>query len=279
MNFWGPMANIKSSAWIGETAGWAMQQYRPSFFYIYLPHLDYAAQKTGPDSPAAVKALSELDEVIGKLAEAGAKAYEGRNLLWLAASEYVITPVDHVLYPNRILREAGLLTVKDDGSGGELIDFAASQAWALADHQFSHIFVKDRDQATCSRVVQLFAGRRGVAEIMSLDHERAGDVTVASMPNSWQAFYYWLDDAKAPKFARTVDIHNKPGYDPVELHFDMATKSIPLDATLVKGSHGTTALTDAQRRGVLLSSQRGTFVERPMADTDVCDLVLRQFGI
>ena len=99
-----------------------------------------------------------------------------------------------------------------------------------------------------------------------------------STPNSWQAYYYWLDDAKAPKFARTVDIHRKPGYDPVELHFDMATKSIPLDATLVKGSHGAPATTDAQR-GVLLSSQRGMFVERPMADTDVCDLVLRQFGI
>jgi predicted AlkP superfamily pyrophosphatase or phosphodiesterase len=276
INFWGPMANIKSSAWIGETAGWAMQQYRPNFFYIYLPHLDYAAQKTGPDSPAAIKALSELDEVIGKLAEAGAKAFEGRNLLWLAASEYVITPVDHVLYPNRILREAGLLTVKDDGSGGELIDFAGSHAWALADHQFSHVFLKDRSSRRS--VVELFTGRAGVAAINMPSHERAGDVIIESSPNSWQAYYYWLDDAKAPKFARTVDIHNKPGYDPVELHFDFATKSIPLDATLVKGSHGAPALDDSQR-GVLLSSQRGTFVERPMADTDVCHLVLNQFGI
>jgi hypothetical protein len=277
MNFWGPLANIKSSAWIGDTAGWAMQQYRPNFFYIYLPHLDYAAQKTGPDSPAAIKALGELDEVIGKLVAAANQAYEGRNLLWLAASEYVITPVDHVLYPNRILREAGLLAVKNEGQG-ELIDFAASQAWALVDHQFAHIFVKDRDAATMKRVRDLFTGRQGVGSIMAGMHERAGDVIVESTPDSWQAYYYWLDDAQAPKFARTVDIHNKPGYDPVELHFDMATKSIPLDATLIKGSHGATAVTDAQR-GVLLSSQRGKFVERLLADTDVCDLVLRQFGI
>ena len=103
-------------------------------------------------------------------------------------------------------------------------------------------------------------------------------MVLISTPNSWQAYYYWLDDAKAPKFARTVDIHNKPGYDPVELHFDFATKSIPLDATLVKGSHGARPR-DEDQRGVLLSSQRGMFVERPMADTDVCDLVLRQFGI
>jgi len=285
MNFWGPMANIKSSAWIADSAGWCMQQHRPNFFYIYVPQLDYAAQKSGPDSPAALKAVVELDEVIGKLAATAAKAYEGSNLVWLIASEYVITPVDHVTYPNRMLRESGLLTVKNDG-GGELIDFANTPAWALVDHQFSHVFVKDRDAATIGRVASLFRGKPGLAEVLAgserdkyaLSHERAGDVVFVSTPNSWQAYYYWLDDAKAPKFARTVDIHNKPGYDPVELHIDMATKSIPLDATLVKGSHGAPATTDAQR-GVLLSSQRGMFVERPMADTDVCDLVLRQFGI
>jgi hypothetical protein len=283
MNFWGPMAGIKSSAWIADSAGWAMQQFRPNFFYIYLPQLDYAAQKTGPDSPAAQAAVKELDDVLGKLI-AAATAYQGQNLVWLAASEYVITPVDHVTYPNRVLRQASLLTVKDDG--GELIDFANTPAWALTDHQFSHVFVKDRDAATIGRVVDLFRGQEGIAEVLAgderkkyaLDHERAGDVVLVSTPNSWQAYYYWIDDAKAPKFARTVDIHNKPGYDPVELHFDFATKSIPLNAALVKGSHGAPAATDAQR-GVLLSSQRGMFVERAMADTDVCGLVLRQFGL
>ena len=285
MNFWGPMANIKSTAWIADSAGWAMQQYRPNFCFIYLPQLDYAAQKTGPDSPAALKAVTELDEVIGKLAAAGKNAYTGKNLLWLAASEYVITPVDHVSYPNRVLRQAGLLTVTSDGTG-ELIDFAGTPAWALVDHQLSHVFVKDRAAETVKQVVELFRRETGIAEVLagnerskySLAHERAGDVILVSSPNSWQAYYYWQDDAKAPKFARTVDIHNKPGYDPVELHFDFATKSIPLDATLIKGSHGAPANTAAQR-GVILSSQRGTFVEQPMADTDVCDLVLRQFGL
>jgi hypothetical protein len=285
MNFWGPMANIKSTAWIADSAGWAMQQYQPNFFYIYLPQLDYAAQKTGPDSEPALKAVKELDDVLGKLAATAATAYGDGNVVWLVASEYVITPVDHVTYPNRTLREAGLLTVKNDGSG-ELIDFAHAPAWALVDHQFSHVFVKDRDAATIGRVVELFRKQKGIAEVLagderkkySLDHERAGDVVLNSSPNSWQAYYYWIDDTNAPKFARTVDIHNKPGYDPVELHFDFATKSIPLDATLIKGSHGAPAAADSQR-GVLLSSQRGMFVERPMADTDVCELVLRQFGL
>src|SRR5262249_48729600 len=136
-----------------------------NFFYIYLPQLDYAAQKTGPDSPIAQVAVQELDAVIGKLAGAAETAYQGQNLIWLAASEYVIMPVDHATYPNRILRQAGLLTVKDDN--GELIDFANTPAWALVDHQFSHVFVKNRDAARISQVANLFRGQAGIAEVLA----------------------------------------------------------------------------------------------------------------
>jgi hypothetical protein len=283
MNFWGPMTSIKSTAWICDSAGYAMEHYRPNFCYLYLPHLDYAAQRTGPDSPPAQKAVTELDEVIGKLAAQAEHAFAGEKPLWLVASEYVITPVSHVAYPNRLLRQAGLLAVKDDG--GELIDFENSAAWALVDHQFSHVFVKNADATTIQNVVQLFRGEEGIAEVLAgsdrakyaLAHERSGEVILISAPQSWQAYYYWLDDARAPKFARTVDIHNKPGYDPVELHFDMATKSIPLNANLVKGSHGAPATSDEQR-GVLLSSQRGILAGSQVKDTDICGLVLKQFG-
>jgi predicted AlkP superfamily pyrophosphatase or phosphodiesterase len=284
-HFWGPLANIKSTAWIVESAVVAARRFRPNFFYLYLPHLDYAAQKTGPDSPQALAAVKELDDVLGRLIDGFGAAYRDPNLLWLAVSEYVITPVNHVTYPNRVLREAGLLSVRQDGEG-EQLDFAASRAWALVDHQFSHIFVKDADPATIARVVDLFKNSEGIAEALAgeergkynLRHKRAGDVILISTPNSWQAYYYWLDDARAPQFARTVDIHRKPGYDPVELHFDFQTKSIPLDASLVKGSHGAPATHDWQR-GVLLSSQRGVFVERSTADLHIAELVLRQFGI
>ena len=282
-HFWGPIANIKSSGWIADSAALAMEKFRPRFFYIYFPHLDYAAQRTGPDSPPAIKALTELDEVIGRLATAAEKSY-GQAPLWLAASEYVITPVNHVTYPNRLLREAGLLTVTTGGDG-ERIDFAASRAWALVDHQFSHVFVQDGDAATIGKVVDRFRAQEGIAEVLAggerakyaMDHERSGEVILVSSPNSWQAYYYWLDDAQSPKFAHTVDIHQKPGYDPVELHFDFATKSIPLDATLVQGSHGAPAVTDAQR-GVLLSSRPGVFGRPTMADTELCQLILKQFG-
>jgi hypothetical protein len=286
-HFWGPLANIQSTQWICDSAQYAAEQFKPRFFYLYLPHLDYAAQKLGPDSPAAQQAVVDLDAVIGKLVDNFTQIYgTAAHITWLVASEYVITPVDHVTYPNRVLREAGLLQVKDDGGGGELIDFEASQAWALADHQLSHIFVKDFDFHLADKVAALFRGQPGIDEVLVGDqqakyrvqHERSGEAILISTPNSWQAYYYWLDDAQAPKFARTVDIHQKPGYDPVELHLDMATKSIPLDATLVKGSHGAPVKTDAQR-GVLIASRPGVLGGDLLEDWDVCGIVLKQFGI
>jgi predicted AlkP superfamily pyrophosphatase or phosphodiesterase len=284
-HFWGPLANIKSTAWIVSSAIRAAERFKPNLFYVYLPHLDYAAQKFGPDSEQALNSVAELDAEIGRLVDGFAAAYRDVQPLWLVASEYVITPVNHVLYPNRVLREAGLLAVKET-DGAELIDFAASQAFALADHQLSHIFVQNADEDLIARTVELLRNQPGVAAVISpreskeydLAHPRSGELVVISEPTSWQAYYWWTEDAKAPRFARTVDIHRKPGYDPVEMFFDPATRGIPLDATLVKGSHGAPAI-DPQQRGVLLSSQRGVFVEGPTADTDVADIVLRQFGI
>jgi len=282
-HFWGPMANIKSSEWIAASAAAAAEQYHPHFFYIYLPHLDYAAQRSGPDSEPALKALEELDAVLGTLVGAMEKTYSGDRLLWLVASEYTIVNVRHVCYPNRVLREAGLLAVRDE-SDGEHLDFGASRAWALADHQLAHVYVSDA--SNIGKVVDLFRGQQGIAEVLAgderaayaLDHPRAGDVVLVSSPESWMAYYWWLDDARAPGFARTVDIHRKPGYDPVELHVDRATRSIPLDASLVRGSHGAPARSQEQR-GTIISSESGVLVGRMMADTDVCELVLRQFGI
>ncbi len=288
-HFWGPLANIQSTAWIIDSAVILAKQERPNFFYIYLPHLDYAAQKFGPDSPQAQTALRELDDALGRLIAGFAEAYGEMGTghtapLWLVASEYAIVPVDHVTYPNRVLREAGLLHVID-GDDGEQLDLDSS-AWAMVDHQLAHVFVKDRNPQVIEAVAALFRDRDGIAEVLTghdrfaydLDHPRSGDVVLISKPNSWQAYYWWNDDARAPKFARTVDIHQKPGYDPVELHVDMATRSIPLNATLVRGSHGAPAKDEFQQ-GVLLASQAGVFEGPPVADTDVYEIVLRQFGI
>jgi len=283
-HFWGPMANVKATAWIADSAVYAARTWQPHFFYIYLPHLDYAAQRTGPESPAAATALAELDALMGRLAEGLREAY-GDNFLWLVAGEYAIVPVGHVAYPNRLLREAGLLQVRREDDG-EHLDLAASRAWALVDHQFSHVFVAGAEETTVRKVADLFRGKPGIAEVLvgddirryGLDHQRSGELVLVSTPESWQAYYWWLSDDRAPAFARTVDIHRKPGYDPVELCFDPATKSIPLDAGLIRGSHGAPAV-DAAQHSTILSSEPGLFPGVSIADTDVFGLVLGQFGI
>jgi hypothetical protein len=282
-HFWGPLAGIQSSQWIADSAALAAGRFRPDFFYVYLPHLDYAAQKSGPDSEAATGAVAELDDVIGGMVRAFEEASGGTPLTWIAASEYVITPVDHVTYPNRILRDEGLLDVRVT-EDGEHLDLAASRAWALVDHQFSHVYVRDQDGAVVDRVARLFARRDGVQRVLSgpqraeygMDHPRSGEVILISEPNSWQAYYWWQDDADAPGFARTVDIHRKPGYDPVELHFDPVNRCIPLDATLVRGSHGAPVDSDAQR-GIILSSAAGVLGEARLRDTDVAGIVCGQW--
>jgi hypothetical protein len=283
-HFWGPLAGIPATTWIADSAVYAAERFQPDFFYVYLPHLDYAAQKSGPDSPAAMAALGELDAVIGSLADGFAAAYAGRALTWLAVSEYVITPVAHVTYPNRVLREAGLLSVRREADG-EHLDLQNSRAWALVDHQFSHVYVQDGDPRTQARVVDLFGNRGGFAQVLAgqqraryaMDHERSGEVILISACDSWQAYYWWLDDALAPAFARTVDIHRKPGYDPVELHWDAVHRAVPLDATLVRGSHGAPVETDAQR-GVILASRPGVFGRETLRDIDVAECVLGLFS-
>ncbi|QDU56412.1 alkaline phosphatase family protein [Aeoliella mucimassa] len=283
-HFWGPLAGIPSSAWIVSSSIWTAERHQPNFWYIYLPHLDYMTQKCGPQSPEAMAALVELDNELGRLITEFERIHAGKSLLWLVASEYVISPVDHVTYPNRILRELGMLEFQQL-EGTEQVDIAASGAFALADHQHSHVFVQDHCKSRIGELVDRFRGEPGIAEVLThdqldryeLQHTRSGDLVLVSEPNSWQAYYWWLDDAMAPTYARKMDIHRKPGYDPVELFFDPSTKGIPLNADLVRGSHGAPVRQESQQ-GVLLSSQRGVFVEQTMADTDVASIVLNQFG-
>ncbi len=282
-HFWGPLAGIQSSRWIAESAVLAHKRFAPHFWYIYLPHLDYAAQKFGPDSPQAKVAVDELNGVLETLVT-GLQNPGVPPAAWLVASEYVISPVDHVSFPNRVLREAGWLEVHET-DGTEQLDFARSRAWALVDHQFSHVFVRDRDPATIRAVADCLRQADGIAEVWDaaeqaahgMAHSRSGDLIALSRAGSWQAYYWWLDDSKAPPFARTVDIHRKPGYDPVELFFDMKTRSIPLDATLVKGSHGLVPPGE-QAAGVVWSAGPVNTPQQ-LADHELFRLVMSCFGL
>lgn len=260
--FWGPTAGIASSAWIAKSARWIEERQRPDLALVYLPHLDYNLQRLGPDDPRLPADLKAIDDVVGDLLA----FYEQREIRPIVLSEYGITAVKRSIALNRIFREQGWITVKDE-LGRELLDCGASKVFAIADHQIAHIYVNDAQLLEPAR--QLLEKVDGVARVLDaegkraagLDHARSGDLIVFSHEDAWFTYYYWNDDAQAPDFARCVDIHRKYGYDPVELFVDpqlsapklrMATKLlrkklgfrylmdvIPLDPTLVKGSHGT----------------------------------------
>ncbi len=283
-HYWGPLANLESSKWILRGAEWLMERHDPNFHYIYIPHLDYASQKYGPDSVEASEALRDIDAELAKFKAYVEGSPAGEDAVFLVVSEYAMTDVSGAIQPNVMLREAGLLSVVETDDG-ERIDHANSKAFAMVDHQVAHIYADDK---AVGEVVALFEGSPGVAKVLAgddrkvlgIDHERSGEVVLASEPDRWFAYYWWLDDAAAPGFAHTVDIHQKPGYDPVELFFDPSTRSIPLDATLVKGSHGAPAMADNQRAALVCSAQTSYIQSgESYADTDVKGMVLGLLGV
>jgi predicted AlkP superfamily pyrophosphatase or phosphodiesterase len=248
--FWGPKAGLPSSEWIARAAAVVLRQNSPELTMVYLPHLDYDYQRLPTHDPARV---AEVDAcagtVIDAAAEVGAKT--------IVVSEYGLVPVDQPVLINRALRSAGLLVVRD-GPYGEMLMPMDSRAFAVVDHQLAHVYVNDpRDIPSVKRILEALPGVDAVVAPgdVELDHARSGELIALAKPNAWFAYYYWLDDARAPDFARTVDIHRKPGYDPCELFMTSPVRAalrlaqkklgmryrmdvIPLDPNLVKGSHG-----------------------------------------
>jgi glutathione S-transferase len=285
-HYWGPLANIESTRWILNAAHWLVERHAPHFHWVYVPHLDYAAQKYGPNSAQAQAALPEVDRLLADFQGRVAQTVIGQSVTYVVAGEYALTDVDGVVYPNRLLREAGLLSVRDE-DGAELIDFEKSDAFAMVDHQLAHIFVagatEEKRRRCVEQVVALFRDVPGVDGVyggrdrraVGIDHERAGDVVLISRDTGWFAYYWWNDDAMAPAFARTVDIHRKPGYDPVELFVEAERRCIPLDATLVRGSHGVPAKETRHRTALLCSSPGGVIeANHVYRDTDIKGLIL-----
>jgi predicted AlkP superfamily pyrophosphatase or phosphodiesterase len=256
--FWGPMAGLASSEWIAKSAEWIEEKHQPDLSLVYLPHLDYDLQRLGPDDPRLAEDLRAIDRVAGGLIDFYAK----RSVRTIVLSEYGITAVRRSIALNRVFRAKGWLAIKDE-LGLELMDCGASKVFAIADHQVAHIYVNDRSLLGAVRAT--VEDVDGVARVLDaegkraagLDHERSGDLVAFSAEDAWFTYYYWDDDAKAPDFARCVDIHRKYGYDPVELFLGVSKLAvaakllkkklgfrglmdvIPLDPSLVKGSHGT----------------------------------------
>ncbi len=280
--FWGPATDITSSEWIARATQQVIDTRNPTLALTYLPHLDYNLQRLGPDltHPRLIKDLEQIDAVCGELIEACDR--EGRGVL--IVSEYGITPVTNAIHINRALREAGLIRVRVEEHGREQLDAGASDAFAVADHQLAHVYVRPGTIAV-EEVKALIAKLDGVETVLDedgkrahgLEHARSGELVAISQADRWFSYYYWLDDAKAPDYARTVDIHRKPGYDPVELFIDpeirwpmlavawrLGRRKLGMrslldvislnDTKLVKGSHG--RVTDDPNHGPLVISSR-----------------------
>jgi predicted AlkP superfamily pyrophosphatase or phosphodiesterase len=296
--FWGPATDISSSQWIMRSALHVRKTRKPTLTLVYLPHLDYNLQRLGPEHPAIAQDLAAIDSVCGELIEACSR--DGARVVVL--SEYGITPVANTIHVNRALRRAGLLVVRDERER-ELLDAGASAAFAVADHQIAHIYLARRD--LIPEVKALLETLPGIERVLDeegkrafgLDHPRSGELVALADARSWFTYYYWLDDVRAPDFARTVEIHRKPGYDPVELFLDPVmsvpkahlawrlAKShmgfrtlmdvIPLDATLVKGSHG--RITDRAEDGpIWIDSEPDPDLPASIRASEVKELILER---
>jgi predicted AlkP superfamily pyrophosphatase or phosphodiesterase len=297
-NFWGPRASIESSRWIADAAKYMERKFAPTLTLIYIPHLDYNLQRVGPAAPAAGDDIRQVDELCADLIyfyeEAGARV--------IVLSEYGIRDVSRPIHINRVLREKGLISVRVE-LGRELLDPGASSAFAVADHQVAHVYVNDRSKVQAVR--ELLQSTAGIEQVLDadgkhafgIDHARSGDLVAVAAPNAWFTYYYWVEDERAPDFARTVDIHRKPGYDPVELFLDPALRLpaltvawklarkqlgfrtlldvIPLDATLVKGSHGRRPADEDDDAPVFITRCAELMTSRTIESVDVHGLILR----
>jgi predicted AlkP superfamily pyrophosphatase or phosphodiesterase len=305
--FWGPAAGIQTpqgapdaaSRWIAASARWIEEKYSPTLNLIYLPHLDYNLQRFGlftkesgnrELNPAILPDLAQIDAIVGDLIS----FFQSRGVRIILLSEYGITNVDTPIHLNRLFRQKGWIATRDE-LDLELLDCGASKAFAVADHQVAHVYLND--PALKETVRQFLLQQPGIESVETMAHSRAGDLIAVARENAWFTYYYWLDDARAPDFARCVDIHRKPGYDPVELFLDpripavklkilwklaqkklgfrMLMDVIPLDASLVKGSHGRRT-TDPGGQPVLLCDPPIPGLPVQLDSTAVAEIIQRQ---
>jgi predicted AlkP superfamily pyrophosphatase or phosphodiesterase len=295
-NFWGPQADIRSSRWIADASICVDRWHSPTLLLVYLPHLDYNLQRLGATDARIRADVRAIDEICGRLI---AHCRErGRRIIVL--SEYGLVDVSGPVHINRALREAGLLAVRDE-LGTDALDPGASDAFAVSDHQVAHVYIREPSRIAIVKAllerlpgVERVLDRREQATI-GLDHERSGELVAIAAADRWFTYYYWIDDTRAPDYARTVDIHRKPGYDPAELFVDPALtlpqlriastlakkalgfrylmKVIPLDASLVRGSHG--RVTDRLDDGPVFISSEKRAAHDVVESTAVRDLILQ----
>lgn len=264
MHYWGPVASWKSSGWIADATCEILREPRfaPDLLFSYLPHLDYDLQRHGPGSPQARESLDFTLKCIERLkAEAQHRGYD-----WLFYGDYAIQPVSGAVFPNRRLREAGLLETRQI-KRMLYADLFASPAFAMVDHQIAHVYTRDPRATDAAR--ETLAALPGIEsvlgreeqEVLGLDHPRCGDLLLIAKPGQWFAYPWWTEKKQAPDFATHVDIHNKPGYDPCELFFGWPPPSVSMDTARIRGSHGRPGDSVAWSTSLDFAAEPGTMLD------------------
>jgi predicted AlkP superfamily pyrophosphatase or phosphodiesterase len=262
MNYWGPFASINSSEWISKSVQYTIKNHRPNLIYAYFPQLDYSAQKFGHSSSQVTEDLMQIDNYVGNIIKKVKEAGIFDDTHFLLLSEYGFNDVSDAIPINRILREKGLLQVRTI-NGKEYIDYEFSDAFAMVDHQIAHIYIiNDSNNMGKEKIKSMIEDVSGIETVcdakekqkLHIDHSRSGELIAIANKDKWFSYYWWYDDQKntnsnpdlsriddndkAPSYTRTVDIHRKPGYDPLDLFIDPKRKYISTDTCLIKGSHG-----------------------------------------
>ena len=275
MHYWGPFASVRSSRWIMDAAISVLRNHRPNLMLTYLPHLDYSGQRLGPEAPQILDELKLVDELIGNFLDELERTGLQKDSVVAVLSEYSMSQVSGAVLINLLLREAGFLSVREI-EGREYLDIEMSRAFSMVDHQIAHIFVQKQDEKD---VYNLLMGVDGIQTVLNreeqrkyrVDHERSGELLAIARSDRWFAYSWWNSPGKSPDFAQTVDIHRKPGYDPLELFFDHEKMVIPLDTSLIKGSHGVPA-EGREGMAVFLISGEGLDRIEPANEIDMVEV-------
>ena len=239
--YWGPLASPKAGEAVLRDFLAVAERYDPDIAFLYLPTLDYDAQRFGPDDPRCGRAAAALAKELETLADFAAKAGAGIAVV----GEYSIAPVTAPpAMPNAALRRAGLFAVRET-AGMAYPDFHVSKAFAMCDHEVAHVHVRDPGDVPFVRDVLAATGDYESVEERSAGgewaHPSAGELLLVARKGSWCAYPWWTDRREAPDYASHVDIHNKPGFDPCELFFDRGPFLHPRtcqDLRRVGGTHG-----------------------------------------
>ncbi|MGD1836858.1 MAG: alkaline phosphatase family protein [Nitrososphaeraceae archaeon] len=277
--YWGPLASPKSSQWITEASKFTLQKQKPRLLLTYIPHVDYSAQRFGKESNQVLNDIKLADSFVGDIINTSKQIGIYDDTQFIIFSEYSFNDVKKSISLNLHLREKGLLKVREIGNK-EYIDFELSKAFAMVDHQIAHIYTQSDDDDSIKEILNILKDIDGIDMILNkdskklfkIDHPRSGNIIIVANKNTWFNYYWWYDIEKSPNFTKNVDIHRKPGYDPLELFFEHKTKSIPYQTDLIKSSHGRPSNIESNEGLSLYVSNKKSDVSKKDGIIDIVNL-------